>query len=255
MAPEDDEIYRAPSSDLDEAVQGQPHHGSLDRALVGDFDFNIIDVLKEGWALVAGSKGAIWAGVLCVGAASYAGTLLTGDVVADSFEPGQFAAGYAISLLAGILVTPITAGVALFAIKRAAGDQTASIGDVFGCFQHFPALVGVAVLTTLFVILGLVCFVLPGIYLTIVYMMAPALVVERGMGVWEAMETSRKSIGHCWFRIIGMSAMLSLIAALGGIVTLGIGMIWIVPMAYMCIGAVYCRVFGYGGVEDPALAG
>ena len=75
---------------------------------------------------------------------------------------------------------------------------------------------------------------------------AAPLMVEKNMGIWEAMETSRKAITHCWFRYFGL-ALLSGLVMFGGALALGIGLIWTMPMAMLMFASVYHEMFGFEG--------
>src|SRR4051812_36697332 len=50
-------------SDLDQevfSVQSQDNHGSIEKALKGNFEFSISAILKESWQRVKGNKATIW---------------------------------------------------------------------------------------------------------------------------------------------------------------------------------------------------
>jgi len=97
---------------------------------------------------------------------------------------------------------------------------------------------------TLLIMLGFVLLILPGIYLSFAYGMAFPLLIDKKMGIWEAMETSRKAISKCWFRYFGLIIVLLLIAV-AATIPLGIGLIWALPLASMVIGVLYVKMFGF----------
>ena len=68
--------------------------------------------------------------------------------------------------------------------------------------------------------------------------------MERRLGVWESLETSRKAVTHVWLRFFGLLLLLGFSIVIGMVVTLGIGLIWLVPWAYLCLGVAYRRMFG-----------
>src|SRR5687768_11057692 len=55
--------YQPPASGGD-VVPAAGADGSLEKALAGDYDFEISDVLKEAWELNNGFKGTFWGGAL-----------------------------------------------------------------------------------------------------------------------------------------------------------------------------------------------
>jgi uncharacterized membrane protein len=102
------------------------------------------------------------------------------------------------------------------------------------------------ILVVIVVMLGMVALILPGIYLAISYAFAIPLLVDKRMGIWEAMETSRKAITHCWFRYFGLM-LLSGLVIFAGALALGIGLIWTMPMAMLMFASVYHEMFGFEG--------
>ena len=91
--------------------------------------------------------------------------------------------------------------------------------------------------------IGLCLLVLPGIYLLVAYWMALPLMLEKNLGIWEALEASRKAITHRWFLFFGISVVQILIFLLA-LVPLGLGLIWVIPMLLVMDGVLYRTVFG-----------
>jgi uncharacterized membrane protein len=145
---------------------------------------------------------------------------------------------------------PITAGLFVYAIHRAAGDGKVSSSDIFSHFGLMMPLLGLVLLQYLLIVLGLVCVILPGIYLALAYSLAIPLRVEHQLGTWEALETSRKAISQCWFQVLGLFVLLGLAAGVGTIITLGIGLIWIVPWYFMVMGVLYNKIFGCMEIQN-----
>ena len=86
-------------------------------------------------------------------------------------------------------------------------------------------------------------FVIPGIYLMYAYMFAMPLIVEKKMGAWHALETSRKAVSKVWFRFFGFVWLLMLINAIAAI-PLGLGWIWTLPWSVLAFAMVYIKMFG-----------
>lgn len=108
--------------------------------------------------------------------------------------------------------------------------QPAKLGDAFAGFtKAFVALLLAGVVVTLFTTLGLFCLVLPGIYLIIAYLYTYLLAVDRGLGFWEAMETSRKVVTKQWWRVLGL-VLLGIPFVLLGLAALVIGIFVTMPL-------------------------
>lgn len=108
--------------------------------------------------------------------------------------------------------------------------QPASVGDLFAGFtKAFLPLLLAGVLVSIFITVGLLCLVLPGIYLAIAYAFTYLLAVDRGLGFWEAMETSRKTVTRQWWRVLGL-ILLSIPFFLLGVAALVVGIFVALPL-------------------------
>ena len=63
----DESAYAAPQRALDRSVEAGAR--SLEDAIEGNWDFDIMDVMSEAWQKISGAKGAMWVGILVVYAA------------------------------------------------------------------------------------------------------------------------------------------------------------------------------------------
>jgi uncharacterized membrane protein len=251
MDPETDSIYRTPESQLETHVAVEGEWGSVERALSGEAEFGIEATIREAWDLVPGSKGVLWGIVLLGGIGNLVVEGVIAGVVAspDSVEEPTMAlvAQVFVTWFGLIFVAPITAGGQYYAIKRAANDSDASFGVLGETFSVFvPIAVATATMLALLLI-GFVLLILPFVYLVVAYSFTIPLIVDKKMGVWEAMETSRKGVTQCWFRLFGLFMVTGLIGALGTLVTFGIGLIWLVPMFSLVSAVAYRDLFGYDG--------
>lgn len=240
----DDSVYRAPESSLSRPSEGSAR--SLESAIAGDFQIDVVEIMGEAWDLVNGSKMIFFGGAaILFGINVLAGGL---SAVTQGSDPAAFnPLGAAISLASAVVMYPIQAGIFLYAVRRAGGDDAAGFDDIFSCFGQTLPIVGLMILQGLLVLVGFLLLVIPGIYLVIAYFMALPLLVERGLGVWESLETSRKAITNAWFQVFLLGFTVGAIVILGGMLTLGIGLIWLLPFGWLCLGVTYCRVFGYSG--------
>ena len=63
------------------------------------------------------------------------------------------------------------------------------------------------------------------------------------MGVWEALETSRKAITQYWWRYFGLM-IVALVLIIIGAIPLLIGLIWVLPIVAIATGEVFAKTFG-----------
>lgn len=241
-----DNPFAAPRSDLTPEVAGVAA-GGLAAAVAGDTGWSIGAVLEEAWRLTRGFKGTFWLAALAMVGVNFLVNFLLEVIARSTQQPLLVAAG---SLAATVfLIWPLQAGVLMLGVNRAAGlpVRTAMVGDYLG---RWLKIAGLLLLQILLVGIGFLLFILPGIYLGVSYVLAQPLLLDRDLGVWQALETSRKATWHCWLRMFGLLAAL---AGLGfaAVLTLGIGLIWLGPLAVLVLGVVYRRMFG---VADDAAA-
>ena len=146
-----------------------------------------------------------------------------------------------ISLVAPFILSgPILLGITMFLLEVARkGDGEFETG--FNGFKNFgPALVAY-LLTTIFIALWSLLLVIPGIVATFSYSMTFYILADNpGMSGSEAIKKSKQMMkGHKWeLFCLGLSFIGWILL---GIITLGIGFLWIGP--YMCTA--YAHFYEY----------
>jgi uncharacterized membrane protein len=234
--------YRAPESQLLNPSGGRSG-GSVEEALAGTIQWTVGDIISEAWKNLSGFKGTYWLAML-----GYFAVMLA--FVAAQFAVMQVADSMALytilEIASNIVAAPMFVGLMMIGVYRAAGREV-SPGMVFSYFPRTLPIVLLNIVMVVMVIIGILLLVLPGIYLAIAYGLCFPLLVEKRMGVWEALETSRKAISKSWFRYAGLM-LCSLGLLLVGALALGIGLIWMLPLVALILGTVYHRLFGVEAV-------
>jgi uncharacterized membrane protein len=236
------ELYRPPSSDvaLPEVMRAG---GSLERSLAGDFEFEPLEVLAEAWRLTDGVKLIFFVGVVAQMFVAIIVQAIVGRMLPTPTDLVSFAlTSFAATVIQLPVVVPIYAGMLVVALRHAAG-QTVAIGDLFGQYGKTARLVGVLLLNMVLVYLGFILLILPGIYLMIAYFMALPLAVDKNIGVWQALETSRKVSTKCWWRMLFTGVLVMLILIVSSLALL-IPLIWTVPMSILVVGVIYRNLYG-----------
>lgn len=240
--------YAAPTSQLrDTSNDGQAL--TIEQALSRGYDFNIGDLISEAWQRTKGTKGIIIGGfivfyvVLLVASFVFGGIFsLIGLTGGEEFGMAAIIAQMLVGIFASALAYPFMAGINMVGIRRAA-DQPISFNEIFSHFGRTVPLLITAVVMMVLVYLGMILLILPGLYLSIAYMLAIPLVVERGLSPWQALEASRKAISQHWFKVFGLFLLLGLIVGLSAI-PLGIGLVWTIPLMIIAMGILYRTIFG-----------
>ncbi|MFT3928939.1 MAG: hypothetical protein QM709_01475 [Spongiibacteraceae bacterium] len=248
----DNNIYSTPNSQLSETPSiGQ--YGSIERGINGDYEVSVGAVLKEAWAK---TKGAKW--TLHVAVTLYAVIYLLVAVALSFLFNGNFSptppqpAPDAIvstllktqlsSVLMMAIVAPIGVGLFMLGVRRSVAAPI-SATMILGHYNRFAALAITQVLLYIATIIGFLLLIIPGIYLSIALCLALPLALDKKMGPMEALNTSRKAIGKHWFSVFGLFLTITLLNA-ATILTLGIGLIWTIPMSIIAVGILYRNIFG-----------
>ena len=206
-----------------------------------DPDWTIGGVLSEAWKLTSGFKGTYLGGLLI-----YAVIMMVTSGVSRFLgsDAGLLAT---IAQLVSLLVSlPLAVGLMMMAIKRSVGMAT-SASMVFDYYPRTLPIFLLYLLMMVMVTIGFVLLVLPGIYLMFAYMLALPLLVDKNTGLWEALETSRKAITPCWFRVFGLMIIVGVVVLISAL-PLGIGLIWTVPFYGLVMGIVYRNLVGVTAV-------
>ncbi|HEX7645637.1 MAG TPA: YciC family protein [Noviherbaspirillum sp.] len=223
------DIYKAPAANF------------ADPASSGPSDFTISAALSEAWAKTHGNKGTIW---LAFGL--YMLVVIPISLVLQHFlKEGMFADGMRFVVTNSVDVA-LAAGMWMLGVKLASGVR-AEAKEVYAYIEYFPRLLATYMLMNVLVVAGFLLLILPGIYLAIAYSASSILIVDKKLGIWEALETSRKALTHCWFRVFFLALAYLLIMILSAL-PLGIGLIWTLPMGVVLKGIVYREVFGFAQV-------
>lgn len=215
--------------------------GSVETALAGQYDFTIGEVLSEAWASINGYKWP-YAVITSIYMLIYFGLVV---LIAVWFREDIQRAQSLIQLV-GFLMLPMSASLTMMGLSMASA-RPITVKQLFAYYNKFFPLVGLQIVMMMAIVLGLVLFIVPGIYLSIALMFAVPLMLEKNLSIVDAFEASRKAVTHHWFKILGVWLVMVVIVFVS-ILPLGIGLFWTMPMMMAVIGVLYRRMFG---ISDP----
>lgn len=215
-------------------------NGSLERGLSGDFNIAIADVIHEAWSKVYGNKATLWIAIALYMAVLFVIAFVFGLFEGPTATPGAGASSPADlfqQVLTTLIAGPLGAGLIFLGVAIASGTPANPL-SIFSWYAKTLPLFLTYLLMVLMIMLGTMLLVIPGIYLSIAYQLALPLVVDRDMGPWEALETSRKVMTHHWFTFFGLWFIAALAMLLSSLL-LGVPLIWVLPAIIIGIGIVY----------------
>lgn len=144
-------------------------------------------------------------------------------------------------LVYGILVSgPVDYGVAFAYLKAAKGDKI-EIKDMFEAFQTYWNAVLASLLVGVIVIIGFILLIVPGIIFACKLAFTPYLVVDRKMGVIEAVKGSWSMTGgHAWK--VFLIGLLAIPISIAGLICFGVGIILSFMWIRMAFASLYYAV-------------
>jgi uncharacterized membrane protein len=189
------------------------------------------DYFKTGWRLFTQYPGGFMGFCLLY--------LLT-QAVLHSIPYVGAVASFAVS-------TPLLMGNFIVSAKLLHG-QTPEFRDFFSGFQYLLPLLLLSLVAGLFIGIGTLLLIIPGLYLLVAYMFASYLVVDRRLDFWPAMELSRRTVNPRCFGYFAF-ALLVILLNLAGAVALGVGLLVTIPLSFCAVTAAYADLFGFQSKE------
>ncbi len=176
------------------------------------------------------------------------------------------------ALISLVVAGPLMGGFYNFFIK-AIRNQSGGVGDVFSGFgPRFLHLMLTTIVQGLLIGAAAVIVILPvllaggmqrgepsplaiaivmlillpaAVYISIAWMFSLPLVMDRGLGFWQAMEVSRRVITMHWWSVFGLMFLCGLLT-LAGLLACGIGLLVTAPLAFSAMMYAYDDIFGSG---------
>jgi hypothetical protein len=166
--------------------------------LARDYQVNIGDCIQRSWELVTRDFWPI------VGATCIAYLIASGGGIP-----------YIGALIGLIIGGPMIGGLYAFLLSKIR-RQPVQFGDIFIGFSiAFVPLMLAHIVLGLLTILGMLLCLVPGIYLGVSWMFTLALVIDKKIDFWPAMELSRKVVGKHWWAMFGLALVLGLVGIAG----------------------------------------
>ncbi len=250
--------------------------GSPGNALSNNFKLDSNQVLQEAWELTKTTKPPFLLGAIIVYLVAIAGSVILEPLQVDLAtieETGVIPFGMLVSQLAlQVVVAVLLAGLISMGLRNAVRHVKSSEGETTlvpenspkMVFSHFTGawpiaaievvkMVGIIALITLGIMLanplGLEVNTLFGIFMLISLTfavglsLAVPLVIKDQLGPIKAIRISLTVVFRRFFTFLSIYAVFTILFMLS-IFTLGIGLIWVIPLFYNVKGILYREIFG-----------
>ena len=197
---------------------------------------NRVEIKNFAQEKLSGNLGSIWKILIIALGISLAAGVVFGILFS------KMDADFLDSLL-GILMMPLGIGTTAFFVSLIENENFEA-KDLFKYYHDFVKIIGVTVLMGLIVMLGYICFIIPGIILTLSYSLVPIILIKKPeLGIVETLKYSREKMqGH---KLDTFVLGLSFIGwAILGTLTFGILYIWLYPYMQLTFTKFYLNILG-----------
>lgn len=197
---------------------------------------NRVEIKNFAKEKLSGNLGSIWKILIIALGISLASTCVL------SILFNKMDADFLDSLL-GILMMPLGIGITAFFVSLIENENFEA-KDLFKYYHDFVKIIGVTVLMGLIIMLGYICFIIPGIILTLSYSLVPIILIKKPeLGIVETLKYSREKMqGH---KLDTFVLGLSFIGwAILGTLTFGILYIWLYPYMQLTFTKFYLNILG-----------
>ena len=122
----------------------------------------------------------------------------------------------------GLLAIPAVIGGYTESLIRAARGDKVGIGDFFKAgLNKFGTLLGAGILFILGVGIGLICFIIPGIYLMVRWFFVTYLIVDKDLGVSGAFQQSGEMVSNIFWEVLAVFIINAVIQSIGCTIAVG----------------------------------
>jgi uncharacterized membrane protein len=130
------------------------------------------------------------------------------------------------------------------AFKRKFHGQKADLSDLFLGFQRLGSTIVAHLVIMVFVFLGFLCLIIPGLVLAAMYSFTYLFIVDKRLGYWEAMRASHSVVKQDY---VGYTLFLIVLGLLNlaGALCLFVGLLVTIPISMGAIAAAYDQVVGF----------
>jgi len=197
---------------------------------------NRVEIKNYAKEKLSGNLGSIWKILIIALGISLASTCVF------SILFNKMDADFLDSLL-GILMMPLGIGTTAFFVSLIENENFEA-KDLFKYYHDFVKIIGVTILMGLIIMLGYICFIIPGIILTLSYSLVPIILIKKPeLGIVETLKYSREKMqGH---KLDTFVLGLSFIGwAILGTLTFGILYIWLYPYMQLTFTKFYLNILG-----------
>lgn len=141
-------------------------------------------------------------------------------------------------------------GLITIALKSARGES-ASVGDLFANGGKIIKGFLVQLVSTVLIAIGTVLLIVPGVIIAIGLMFSLFYIVDKDMGVFEALGASWNATKGSRLTLF-LFLLLAILLAIVGSIPLGLGLFVVGPVVYGAMAYIYLKIGGETAATEPA---
>jgi hypothetical protein len=181
---------------------------------------NLGELFRDAWAVF---QSHAWLFILLSAAVAIPASLVVEGIGQDkltgAYDSSPSATDQIVPALVGVLVvSPIISAICIYALREIAGGRRPDARQVLVAgFEAFTPLFAAVVLAAVGVVLGFICFIVPGVFLVVRWYFVPQAVVIEGARGTGALSRSFRLVQGRWWRTFGLVALANISIAIPGL--------------------------------------
>ncbi|AHB41123.1 Integral membrane protein [candidate division SR1 bacterium RAAC1_SR1_1] len=116
--------------------------------------------------------------------------------------------------------------------------------DIFVSAEKFVKYFVAYIIIVVFSLIGIILFIVPGVFVALRLNMVPYLILSKNLGPWEAIKQSRKLTKGKVSNLFALNVLLGFINILG-FVALIVGLFWTLPLFYIANAVFYKKLLSF----------
>lgn len=226
--------------------QTPPNGSRLERALAGEYVFNIRQLFAEAQSCYKRHLGLLLKATGLLMAIGLGGMVVLINLLAldmTSMESMQSSNAGLLDIVMLIVMTPMIVGFRMLGLKLVSNKKT-GINELFQYFPYLLALVTANLLISLVMQIGLSLLILPGLYVYLVTQFTVVLIVDKRIGLLRSVMLSVRVTNRYLlpFTLLLLAFVMMFLLVL---FTMGLAILWVGPVYSLVMGRLYADLFGF----------
>ncbi|GGF57792.1 hypothetical protein [Alteromonas lipolytica] len=241
---------------MSENNQSPANNTHLQRALAGEYKFNIKGLFSEAQSLYKQHLGMLLKATGLLMLIGVGCTMLLIQALGldmTSVESMQSSNAGLLDIFMLIIMTPLIVGFRMLGVKLSTHTGT-SVKEVTQYFPYVLVLVTANLLISLLTQIGLNFLILPGLYIYMATQFTVVLIAEKRLGLVQSVVLSVKVVNRYLFpfTLLLLAFVLMFLLIL---LTMGLAVLWVGPIYVLVMGRLYADLFGFAQTSQQLHSG